>query len=185
MLFVIMPYGAIMAYIASFGIAKGVSNIGLYFSVFALALFLVRLVVGRVSDQYGVTIIIIPGFVLMAIGLIVLKWASSMTVFMTSAVFFGLGFGVTFPLLQATAYIFCKPNRRGVASATLFATADLAYGFGALILGIAIKFIGYASSFSLLALFEIVSLALYMILIYPKISVKTVVRKHQIHSKKP
>ncbi|WP_257841798.1 MFS transporter [Oenococcus oeni] len=105
-LFTIMPYGAIMAYIASYGINQGIENIGIYFSMYALSLFVVRLGVGRLSDRYGITAIIILGIVLMFCGLIVLGWASNLTIFLISAILFGLGFGVVFPLLQATGYVF-------------------------------------------------------------------------------
>ncbi|WP_219432367.1 hypothetical protein [Oenococcus oeni] len=49
-LFTIMPYGAIMAYIASYGINQGIENIGLYFSMYALSLF----VVGWELDGYQI-----------------------------------------------------------------------------------------------------------------------------------
>jgi MFS family permease len=52
-LFVVLPYGAVMAFIAAYGLEQDVSKIGLYFTVFAIALFVVRLGVGRVSDRYG------------------------------------------------------------------------------------------------------------------------------------
>jgi MFS family permease len=168
-LFTIMPYGAIRAYIASYGIDRGVGNIGLYFSVFALALFVVRLMVGRLSDRHGVTAVIIPGIVLMFGGLVILNWADNLAIFMVSAVLFGFGFGVAFPLLQTTAYILCPDNRRGVASATLFSTADLAYGLGAVVLGMGIKYLGYATAFAGLAIFVVIALIFYMIFLYPRI----------------
>lgn len=167
--FIIMPYGAIMAYIASFGIEQKVSNIGIYFSVFAITLFIVRLFSGRLSNKYGPTVIILPGVLFMAMGLLILNWASSLLIFVVSAVLFGVGFGVTFPLLQALAYMFCAPSRRGVASATLFATADLAYGFGALILGFEVEYFGYAVSFASLAIFEVLAAALFIKNVNPKI----------------
>lgn len=170
-LFAIMPYGAIMAYIASYGIDCGVGNIGLYFTVYALSLFVVRLMVGRLSDRHGVTMVIIPGFILMFAGLIVLFWAVNLAVFLLSAVLFGLGFGVVFPLLQSVGYMFCPDDRRGVASATLFTTSDLAYGLGAVILGFGIKYLGYSTAFAGLAVFMVVAFILYMILLYPRLKI--------------
>jgi len=172
-LFSIMPYGAIMAYIASYGIDRGVGNIGLYFTVYALSLFVVRLMVGRLSDRHGVTMVIIPGFILMFAGLVVLFWAVNLAVFLLSAVLFGLGFGVVFPLLQSVGYMFCPDDRRGVASATLFTTSDLAYGLGAVVLGFGIKYIGYATAFAGLSVFMVVAFILYMILLYPRLKVSS------------
>lgn len=169
LLFAVMPYGAIMGYIASYGIDQGVDDIGLYFSVFALSLFVVRLMIGRLSDRHGITVVIIPGMVLMMGGLVILNWAANLAGFMTSAVLFGFGFGVVFPLLQATGYTFCPDDRRGVASATLFATADLAYGLGAVILGMGIKYVGYATAFVGLTIFMVLALLFFMISLYPQL----------------
>lgn len=169
LLFTVMPYGAIMGYIASYGIDRGVDNIGLYFSVYALSLFVVRIMVGRLSDRYGIAVVILPGIALMFGGLVILNWAVNLTVFMLSAVLFGFGFGVVFPLLQAIAYMFCPVSKHGIASATLFSTADLAYGFGAVVLGLGIKYLGDATAFAGLALFVVVAFILFMILIYPRL----------------
>lgn len=167
--FAIMPYGAIMAYIASYGIDRGVGDIGLYFTAYALALFAVRLPIGRLSDRHGITAVMIPGIVLMICGLVVLYWATDLALFILSAVLFGFGFGVVFPLLQAVAYMFCPSGRRGAASATLFTTTDLAYGLGAVVLGFGIRCLGYAAAFAGLSIFAVTALVLYMVLLHPRV----------------
>ncbi|HEY0259474.1 MAG TPA: MFS transporter [Lacisediminihabitans sp.] len=168
-LFVVAPYGAIMAYIASYGLNRGVGDIGLYFTVFALALFVVRLGVGRVSDRHGHTVVLIPGMAAMIAGLVVLWWADSLPVFLISAVLFGLGYGVVLPVLQAIAYIVCPADRRGAASATLFATADIAYGLGAVVLGLAITYLGYPAAFAGLCLLVVLALVLFLVVLRPRL----------------
>lgn len=125
--------------------------------------------IGRLTDSYGLTKVILSGIAFMFGGLVVLYWANSLEIFMLSAVLFGLGFGVVFPLLQATAYMFCPEDRRGVASATLFSTTDLAYGLGAVVLGFGIKALGYSAAFAGLAIFVVISIIFYMALIYPRL----------------
>lgn len=168
-LFVVMPYGAIMAYVAAYGLHQHVGDVGLYFTVFALALLVVRLGVGRITDRYGMTVVFVPGIVVMFAGLLILGWATTLAVFLVSAALFGLGYGVTLPLLQSAAYAIAPPDRRGVASATVFATADIAYGLGAVLLGIAIQVLGYPIAFADLAGFVILALVLFFVLLYPKI----------------
>ena len=168
-LFVVLPYGAVMAFVAAYGLEQNVSRIGLYFTVFAIALFVVRLGVGRVSDRYGVTVAIVPGIVMMFAGLLILWWADTLAIFLVSAVLFGLGFGVVLPLLQATAYSFAPRERRGAASATLFATADIGYGLGAILLGLAIGWLGHPAAFASLALFTVVALILFLTLLRPRL----------------
>lgn len=170
-LFVVTPYGAIMAFVAAYGLAQGVTRIGLYFTVFAIALFVVRLVVGRVSDKHGVTVVFVPAMVAMTLGLLVLWWADSLTIFLISAVLVGLGFGVAMPVLQASAYTFAPAERRGAASATLFATADIAYGLGAMVLGFAMTHLDDRLAFAGLAIFTVLALVLFFTLLRPRLKV--------------
>ncbi|WP_413732557.1 MFS transporter [Sodalis sp. RH20] len=168
LLFVVMPYGAIMAYVAAYGIHQGVTHIGLYFTVFALALLVVRLGVGRITDRFGATIVFVPGVAAMLAGLLVLGWADGLTVFLTSAALFGLGYGVALPLLQSITYAIAPEDRRGVASATFFATADIGYGLGAVLLGVSISLLGYRIAFAGLALLVAIALMLFLILLHPQ-----------------
>jgi MFS family permease len=168
-LFVIIPYGAIMAFIAAYGLEQGVTQIGLYFTVFAVALFGVRLVIGRISDKHGVTVAFVPAIIAMAAGLVVLWWADSLPVFLLSAVLFGLGFGIALPLLQATAYTFAPAERRGAASATFFATADIAYGVGAMLLGVAMSLFDHRVAFAGLAIFTLLALVAFFTVLRPRL----------------
>lgn len=169
-LFVVLPYGAVMAFIAAYGYQQNVSRIGLYFTIFAIALFVVRLGVGRIGDKYGPTVVIVPGLISMIAGLVILWWANSLLIFLISSVLFGLGFGVVLPLLQATAYSFAPTERRGAASATLFATADIGYGVGAIILGLGIGWLGHPAAFASLAVFAVIALVLYLFMLRPRLS---------------
>jgi len=168
--FVVFPYGGIMGYIASYGRDLGIAEIGLYFTVYAAAVFGVRLFVGRLSDRYGIPVVLIPGILLMAGGLFILFWATTLPIFLISALFFGLGFGAAVPILQTTAYLFCSPFGRGAVSAGLFATMDLAYGLGAMNLGLGIKLFGYRYAFAGSACVVLIGLILFIAVLHPVIS---------------
>ncbi|WP_415477335.1 MFS transporter [Bifidobacterium psychraerophilum] len=169
LLFVIMPYGAVMAYIGAYGLHQGVNDIGIFFSVFAAALFIVRLFTGRISDRYGVQTVIVPAAVLMGVGLFILLWASSLVVFLLSATLFGSGFGIAMPVLQATAYTLSADDRRGAAGATVFASADIAYGLGALLLGLGISAFGYPIAFAALSVLDVVVVVLFITVLRPRL----------------
>lgn len=169
-LLVVLPYGAVMAFVAAYGLEQGVTQVGLYFTVFAIALFVVRLSLGRVSDRYGVTVVFVPGILAMTLGLVILWWADSLPLFLLSAVPFGLGFGVVLPLLQATAYSFAPAERRGAASATLFATADIGYGIGAILLGFAMSRLDHRVAFTGLAGFTVLALVCFLTVLRPRLT---------------
>lgn len=165
--FVVFPYGGIMGYIASYGRDLGIAEIGLYFTVYAIAVFIVRLFVGKLSDRYGTPAVLIPGILSMAVGLVLLFWATSLPLFLVSAVLFGFGFGTAVPILQVIAFTFAPADRRGAVGATLFATMDLAYGFGAIFLGMGIKYFGYRMAFVGSAAVLIIGLALFATVLLP------------------
>lgn len=169
-LLVVLPYGAVMAFVAAYGLEQGVTQVGLYFTVFAIALFVVRLGIGRVSDRHGVTVVFVPGILAMTAGLLILWWADSLPMFLLSAVPFGLGFGVALPVLQATAYSFAPAERRGAASATLFATADIGYGLGAILLGFAMSRIDHRIAFAGLAVFTLLALVCFLTVLRPRLT---------------
>ena len=169
--FVVFPYGGIIGYIASYGQDIGVAQIGLYFTCYAMAVFVVRLFVGKMSDRYGIPMVLIPGIVSMAAGLVILFWAQALPLFLVSAVLFGFGFGSVVPVLQATAYTFCPADRRGAVSATLFATMDLAYGLGAIFLGLGVKYIGYRYAFVGSASIVMLGLVMFVVVLMPSLMV--------------
>jgi MFS family permease len=106
----------------------------------------------------------------MLAGLVILWWADTLLFFLISAVLFGLGFGVVLPLLQATAYGFAPIARRGAASATLFATADIGYGIGAILLGLGIGWFGHPAAFTGLAVFPVIALILFLAVLRPRLT---------------
>lgn len=167
--FVVFPYGGIMGYIASYGRDLGIAEIGLYFTMYAAAVFAVRLFVGRLSDRYGIATVLIPGILFMASGLAILFWATTLPIFLISAVLFGFGFGSAVPILQTTAYQFCPPFGRGAVSAGLFATMDLAYGLGAMNLGLGIKLFGYRYAFVGSACVVLIGMILFIAVLHPVI----------------
>jgi len=166
MFFLTVPYGALMGFIASYGADRGVAEVGLYFSTYAIALFLIRLVAGKIADRRGPTVVLLPGMLAMFTGLVVLFWADNLGVFLLSALLFGLGFGVTQPVLQSSAFLFCPPERRGAGNATIFTILDLALGLGALGMGLAIKFLGYPLAFAGFGVFVVVGAVLYLTLLH-------------------
>jgi MFS family permease len=105
----------------------------------------------------------------MFVGLAVLWWANSLPVFLLSAVVFGLGYGIVLPLLQASAFTFVTPERRGTASATLFATADIAYGIGAILLGLVMGWMDHRLAFALLSVFTIAALVGFYVVLLPRL----------------
>ncbi|MCG7381554.1 MFS transporter [Paenibacillus sp. ACRRY] len=156
-------YGGIVSFITLFGEEAQIGNVGLFFTLNAICLLIVRFISGRLFDRKGHTWVILPGSVLLAASLLVLSYAHSMTMLAISAVLFGFGFGAVQPSLQAWILNRVEPELRGPANATFYSAFDLGIGGGALLLGRLAEASSYAMmyrySFLVIILFCIIYIA--------------------------
>ena len=131
-----MGFGAVTAFIAIFAQARGVQNPGFYFMVQAIALLVSRAFAGRVADQFGRPVVIIPGIILMAAALALLPLAHGFAYFVVSASLFGFGFGTAQPATMALLIDRVRPEQRGLATGTYFTGFDAGISIGSLLLGV-------------------------------------------------
>jgi len=130
-----MGVGPILAFIAIFARHRGVDNPGLFFTVQALALMVSRTFSGRLSDRRGRVFVIIPGLVVIAIGLLLLPFAHTLFQLMLSAAFIGLGFGSAQPATMALTVDSVSPDERGMAVSTYFLGFDSGISAGSFAIG--------------------------------------------------
>ncbi|WP_236006260.1 MFS transporter [Paradesulfitobacterium ferrireducens] len=142
-LFVTMTYGSVVAFIALYADSRGVQNIGLFFTVYAIALMVSRPAFGRLADRKGYSAAIIPGMLGVLATMLILYFSASLSAFLAAAVIYGLGFGAVQPSLQAMAVRTVPPFRRGSANATFMVGFDLGIGLGSMIWGAVAELTGY------------------------------------------
>lgn len=133
--FITLTYGGIITFLPSYADYRGVENIGLFFTVYALVLLFSRPIIGKLADRYGVRAFLVPGILLIALALLLLVKASSLPMFLLVSVVYGLGFGTVQPILNALVISLSPPERRGAANATFAVAMDLGIGVGAVVLG--------------------------------------------------
>lgn len=159
MFFVTMTFGAIVSFLALYASQLGISNVGLFFTLYALALMISRPLFGRLADKRDNDIIIVSGMLAIFAALIILSQARAVghpyQMLLLAAVVYGLGFGAVQPSLQAMAVRNISFNRRGAANATFFSAFDLGIGLGSALWGVIAEQSGYnvmyfAASFSAL-----------------------------------
>lgn len=167
MFFVALSFGAIITFIPSFGLSRNIDNIGVFFTAYALAVLAARAFTGRLADRHGFFGVLLPGFFCIFLSLILLAFAYSLPAVLTSAVFYGLGYGTVYPLINAIIIKLCPPSRRGSANATIFAAMDIGIGSGAFVWGFISQGAGFAAVYLLSALFILVALAVYLVKVHP------------------
>ncbi|MBO1511419.1 MFS transporter [Metabacillus bambusae] len=169
-----VSYGGILSFITLFGKESNIDNIGYFFLIVPLFEFLVRLVAGRVFDQYGPFPVLVPGAIFCLIGILFLAYSTSLTMLLISGAFYGIGYGAIFPTIQAWIINRVTNDKQTIATATFYNFFDLGIGIGAFILGIIAGITSYSTMYMLSAFIFVIFLGVYLASYYSK---KTIVKK--------
>jgi MFS family permease len=95
-----LTYGSIVSFLPLFQEKQGIANAGIFFSIFAVTLILVRALAGKLSDIKGRKFVIVPGMIIITPGLWFVATANSLTTFLVAALLYGLGFGLFHPTMM-------------------------------------------------------------------------------------
>lgn len=163
-LLVTFNYGSVVTFLQLYAEQRGITNIGPFFTVYAVTLMSTRPFAGRLYDRLGPHSVIVPGLALIAVALLFLSQAQSLPVFLVAGILYGLGFGAAHPALQALTVTGVPPSRRGAANATFFSAFDLGIAAGALLLGLVAQVSGYPTMYLTAAGVVLLALATYWLL---------------------
>ena len=142
---------------------KGIENIGVFFTVYAVSMLLSRPGFGLLVDRKGVSVAVVPGMILVMLAMYALHRAESLTMFLVAAALYGVGFGASQTSLQTMAVIHAPRERLGIANSTFFTGFDSGIGVGSVVLGMVSKRVGYSRMFLISAASVVVALLLFFI----------------------
>lgn len=162
-LLITMTYGAIVTFIALYAEERNVTGIGLFFTVYAIALFVARPVFGRLSDIKGYSIAVVPGIIAISCAMLLLYNAATLPLFCLAGFVYGLGFGAAQSALMAMAVRDVPPIRRGAANATFFVGFDIGIGAGAILWGVIAEITGYRMIYALAVIPAVLALLIYLL----------------------
>ncbi len=172
--FVALTVGSIMTFLPMYALNQGIEDIGIFFIIYAFALLLTRIKMGKLVDKYGATPVIIPGLLVACIGLIVLAFAESLISFLIVAILYGFGFGTVYPTLNATMVRLCPPLRRGTGNATFFSAMDIGVGLGSIIWGYISELFGFTYVYLGAAICIVFSLIFYLTVLRKQLIIEKV-----------
>ena len=159
-----MAIAGIVNFMGAFGKEINVGGrISQFFIAQGIAMVLVRAFSGKIFDKFGHRILIIPGAISGAAGLILLGFSTSMGMVWVSGVLFGIAFAIIHPIIQAWALTLVPPEKKATANSMLLIFIDSGLAIGSVGLGFLAKHVGYGMTFSFSAAFMIVILILYLI----------------------
>ena len=151
----------IMSYIMLYGKEINISSIGIYFIGFVAMILITRPFVGKIFDEKGHAVMIIPSAISLIIGLIILSYANSTFMLVVSSLFYGLGYGAAQPSLQAWAVNRSPSNRQGAANGTFLSSMDLSYTLGSILLSFIAEHKSYAVMYRFSSIFIVLLLVVY------------------------
>lgn len=143
--------GLCSSFMVLFGDNRGISNVGLYFTVYALTLVLVRPAVGRIADRTPSIYIGIPCCFSIIAAMVTLWYAKNLIHILLAGILFGIGYSIL-PLLQSMCIKCVTPERRGVASSTYYMGLDIGNAAGPVVGGLLSAAVGYGNTFLLFCL---------------------------------
>lgn len=143
--------------------APELGTMGMFFTTYAIAAVLLRVLFGWVPQRYGMVRVLIPSMLLGASGLWLLAVADSPAYLILAAVSCGIGHGFAFPIVSALVVTRARPEERGSAIALFTALFDLGLLLGGPSFGIAVKLAGYRWTFALAGALVVLATAIFVV----------------------
>lgn len=158
-----LTYGALENFTAKFAAEQNLPSGGIFFAIMAVALLITRLSAGKVTDQHGESVFAYACNGAMLIAFLMMGLFPNMVTYLLSAVLAGFGFGGLEPALQSMAVAIAPPEKRGSANSTFLCAYDIGIGVGGGIAGVLIASFGYGKMFVIMAVFNVLSIIIYVL----------------------
>lgn len=130
----------------------GVGSVGLFFATYGAAAIVLRIGFGWVPDRVGQKRVLFPSMGSLAIGFMVLSFATGSVQIAVAGVLCGVGHGYGFPILSGMVVSRALDEDRGSAVSIFTALFDLGTLIGGPILGTIISIFGYTTMFTFAAI---------------------------------
>ncbi len=138
LLFMGIPYGIVVTYIAIYGKELGIlSSVGMFFTLMAVGLTFSRLIGGKMVDKgkliqviaWGTAFCVLTFLMLSGIKLLDNQLTISLVFYLISLLM-GVGYGLIFPAYNTLFVNLAPNNRRATASSTYMTSWDIGIGIG-------------------------------------------------------
>ena len=139
--------GITSSFLLLLGESREISNIGLFFSVSAFVLFVLRFMVGKLIDRSSLTPIVIISLLFSGISMIVIGKSTGIAMIIIAAVLMAMGQGAGQLSLQSACIKKVDASKIGVATSTYYIGADIGQGFGPIIGGKFLELFNYEIMF--------------------------------------
>ena len=149
-------YGVVLTLVSSLSSSLGITNKGLFFTVYTTAALGARLLFSRSSDRYGRVPVLTISTAILVLSMGLLVFVDTPFLFWTAAILYGMSNGMNSPTIQAWTADLADEATRGRAMATMYIALEAGIGLGAVASGWLLNHVrgeaGIDGSFALSAL---------------------------------
>lgn len=162
MMFLMIPYGAVIAYSSILAQEKGLMSVIPYFYIcLVLGMLLSKLSTQRWIDAGNHRILVFASLIVLIVTMASYLFLTTGTHLLLAGFFFGLGYGILQPLFQSFVTGTTPAPKRGVANATYLLSYDIGIGIGSLLMGFMQESLGLSQGFALTAIAYLVGGVIY------------------------
>lgn len=157
-------FGVLVTFLPLYIRALGLNfNTGLFYTVAAIASFVVRLISGKASDRYGRGLFISSSICCYMISMILLSITQSNNILLLSAVIEGMGAGILVPITLALISDRCMAEERGKAFAVCISGFDVGVALGGPVFGGLVVHLSYRFLFAITAIMAMTALIIFVV----------------------
>lgn len=163
MMFLMIPYGAVIAYSSIFAQEKNLTAYLPYFYITLVAGMLVsKLSTQKWIDAGKHRVLVYVSLVILILTMVSYLFMDTGIHLLLAGFFFGLGYGILQPLFQSFVTGSTPAPKRGVANATYMLSYDIGIGIGSLLMGCLQETIGLPVGFALTSIAYVVGFIIYV-----------------------
>ncbi len=156
----IFVWGSLMTFIPLYGLQRGITNPGLFFTANAVMIISGRIFGGRILDTCNKEKMILSFMLINAIALIILSVSKTLTMFIFVGLLWGVAGSFFMPACMAYAFEYAG-SFGGAAVGTFHAFVDLGMALGPAVTGLILSRTGYPVMFLCLAFICLVDMAYF------------------------
>jgi MFS family permease len=140
-------YGGVTSFVGLLAERRGIEPKGIFFTVFALSILVVRPLLAPWADRFGARRALPPLIAMVAAGLALVPVADDTVSLALAALVYGAGFSAVYPVFSALILARVPPERHGAAFGAMLAAFDIGIGSGSLAFGPLVAHVGERPAF--------------------------------------
>ncbi len=143
----LFAWSLVNSFVVVFGVEQGLgSDVGFFFTVYGLVLFVASPLGGRAVDRFGY-VAVLPMLACIIGSMYLISVSDTIWTLLAAAVVGAFGYGAAGPVARAMAMGVVPEERRGAASSTLYLGSDLGQLAGPVVGGLIATTLGYAAMY--------------------------------------